>query len=175
MTTEQQLKLQAYLDGELPERETRKVELLLQDDVEAAKLFAELKNTRQALAENEPQIKFPESREFYWSKIAQRIQKLEPEEVSETNFNWRRLLWPISLTAGAIAVCFLAVILQNPAANKSDAIASISPTSISTDVDAPVVESAQADSEAMTYEDKSDGTTLVWFSADENSAPIKTF
>lgn len=170
MTTEQQLKLQAYFDGELPERKARKIELLLQDDRDAAKLLAELKYTRQALVENEPQIKFPESREFYWLKIAREIQKLEPEKDSPENFNWKRLLWPISLTAGAIAVCFLAVILQNPAANETTQAASVS-----SDIDAPVIESAQADSEAMTYEDKSDGTTLVWFSVDESSAAPKTF
>jgi hypothetical protein len=165
------LKLQAHLDGELPEREVRQIELLLQGDREAAKLFAELKSTRQALVENEPQIQFPESREFYWSKIARQIQELEPEEYETSeNFDWRRLLWPISLTAGAIVVCFLAVILQNPVANKvGQAVA------ISSDADMPVVESAQADSEAMTYEDKSDGTTLVWFSVDENFTPTKTF
>ena len=175
MTTEQQLKLQAYLDGELPPREARKIELLLQDDHDAAKLFAELKNTRQALVENERQIQFPESREFYWSKIAREIQKREPEKISAENFNWKRLLWPISLTVGAIAVCFLAVILQNAPTNPSASVAAISSPTISTDADAPDVEPAQANSEAMTYEDKSDGTTLVWFSADENSAATKTF
>ena len=170
MTTEQQLKLQAYLDGELSGREVRSVELWLQDNHDAVKVLTELKNTRQVLTENEPQIQFPESREFYWSKIEREIQKLQPEEISEASFDWRRLLWPISLTAGAIAVCFLAVILQNPVADKPAQAAEVS-----SDGDAPVVESAQADSEAMTYEDKSDGTTLVWFSADDNAAVTKTF
>jgi anti-sigma factor RsiW len=171
VTTEQQLKLQAYADGELPEREAHKVELLLQDDRDAAKLLAELKNTRQALTQNEPQIQFPETREFYWSKIAREIRKLKPEkELSPMSCNWRRLLWPISLTAGAIAVCFLTVILGNPVADRSAQAAAVS-----SDADAPVVETAQADSDAMTYEDKSDGTTLVWFSTDDNPAPSKTF
>jgi len=170
VTTEQQLKLQAFADGELPEREAHKVALLIQDDREAAKLVAELKDTREAIAHAEPQITFPGSREFYWSRIAREIQKREPEKGSPANSNWRRLLWPIGLSAGAIAVCFLTVIYENPVADKPAQAASIS-----SDADAPIVEPAQADSEAITYEDKSDGTTLVWFSADENSAAAKTF
>lgn len=169
MTKEQQLKLQAYLDGELSGREARNVGDWLQDNREAAVLLAELKNTSQALAENEPQIKFPESREFYWSKIAREIQKTGLKRDSAKIFNWKRLLWPVSLAAGAIAVCFVIVISGNSATDRAMQAA------VSADMDTPVVEPAQADSEAITYEIKSDGTTLVWFSADENVAPTKTF
>ncbi|HXE43061.1 MAG TPA: hypothetical protein VN516_08555, partial [Candidatus Baltobacteraceae bacterium] len=113
-------------------------------------------------------LSMPESREFYWSKIAREIQKLEPERNSLAAFDWRRLLWPISLTAGAIAVCFLVVVSQNSPADKfGTAIVA------SSDLDTPIVEPTQADSEAITYQDEADGTTLVWFSADDNSVPAK--
>ena len=47
MTNEQQLKLQAFLDGELPEREAREILAWTQRDSAAAALLAELKNTRR--------------------------------------------------------------------------------------------------------------------------------
>ena len=62
MKQELQLKLQAYLDGELPEGEAREVAGLLAQDAEARALLAELKNTRAALAGFEADIKLPESR-----------------------------------------------------------------------------------------------------------------
>jgi anti-sigma factor RsiW len=169
------LKLQALLDGELPGREAREILAWTQRDAEAAALLVELRSTREAMVKSDLQLSLPETREFFWSKIEREIRKCPPEEISETDFNWRRLLWPISLAAGAIAVCFFAVISQNPVADKPAQGAAVSTAAISSDADTPDVESAQADSEAMTYEDKSDGTTLVWFSADENSATAKTF
>ncbi len=78
MTHEQQLKLQAFLDGELPEREAREILAWTQRDGAAAALLAELKNTRAAMAKSEPHLSVPESREFFWSKIEREIQRLEP-------------------------------------------------------------------------------------------------
>ena len=82
MKDEQQLKLQAYLDGELPDSEVRAVADWIAKDAEAAGLLAELKNTRGALAGFEAEIKLPESREFYWSKIAREIERAERVEQS---------------------------------------------------------------------------------------------
>src|SRR5882757_3184129 len=78
MNQEQQLKLQAFLDGELPEREAHEILTWTQRDPAAAALLAELKNTRQAVAKGEPPLRLPESREFFWSKIEREIQRLEP-------------------------------------------------------------------------------------------------
>ena len=50
MEHEVQLKLQAYLDGELSEAEAREIGNLLAKDREAVALQNELRNTRQALA-----------------------------------------------------------------------------------------------------------------------------
>ena len=46
VNTEQQLKLQAFLDGELPEQEARDMAALVARDAEAADLVAELRHTR---------------------------------------------------------------------------------------------------------------------------------
>ena len=75
---ETQLKLQAFLDGELPEDEARTIAARVAQDPEATDLLAELRNTRQALSLFEEGPKLPESREFYWSKIQRAIEQLEP-------------------------------------------------------------------------------------------------
>jgi len=72
-----QLKVQAWLDGELPEAEAREIAEWLATDREAAALAGELRNTRQALAGHEAEIRLPESREFFWSKIEREIQRRE--------------------------------------------------------------------------------------------------
>ena len=79
MNEELPIKLQALLDGELPETEARAMLNLIARDAEAAALHTELKNTRQALAKFERPIQLPESREFYWSKIAREIERAEPQ------------------------------------------------------------------------------------------------
>src|ERR1051325_978400 len=103
MTEEQQLKLQAFLDGELPENEAREMVSWIARDEEAKALHAELKNTRRAIKESEPIVRVPESREFYWSKIQREIERLEPvaeEPAKISPFVFlRRLLVPISAAA----------------------------------------------------------------------------
>jgi len=78
MNQEQQLKLQAFLDGELAGSEAREILAWTQRDREAAALLAELKNTRQALLKAEPPLSLSESREFFWSKIEREIQRQQP-------------------------------------------------------------------------------------------------
>ena len=77
MDYDAQLKLQAFLDGELPEAEASEVANWLARDREAAALLEELRNTRDALAGFEAGIQLPESREFFWSKVQREIQRLE--------------------------------------------------------------------------------------------------
>jgi|SRR5262245_8295398 len=148
MNEEQQLKLQAFLDGELPEDEARETAAWVARDAEATALLGELRNTRKALADFEPATKLPESREFYWSKIEREIQRLEPvsrpvETVSLASW-LRRLIVP----AGAIAALVIAAII---------AIQPASGAGASTDA-------ALADAGAFTYRDQDEGMTVVWFS-----------
>jgi anti-sigma factor RsiW len=151
MNEELQLKLQAYLDGELPAGEAREVADLLAQNAEAGALLAELKNTRAALKAFESELKLPEPREFYWSKIERQIGRLEKPEVVDAPPAWlsallRRFLVP----AGALAALVIAGILvtrQTPPG---------SPLGV------PETETAFADSDAFTYRDYSTGMTLVW-------------
>ena len=69
MNQDRELQIQAFVDGELSARQARKVEEWLATDAEAQALLRELQATKAALAQNEPQLTLPETREFYWSKI----------------------------------------------------------------------------------------------------------
>jgi anti-sigma factor RsiW len=158
MTIEQQLKLQAWLDGELPEAERRAVEASLAQDAEGAALLAELRHTNGALAGFEGEVKLPESREFYWSKIEREIQRQEqPRSAAgvpgfEFLAGWRRFLVPV----GAVAALALLLI------GSQTVLHNAGPSS--------GIVAAFVDEHAFTYRDQSQGTTLVWLSyaADDN-------
>lgn len=158
MNEQQQLRLQAFLDGELPEKERREVAAWVERDEAAARLLAGLKAVHETLVVAEPAATMPESREFFWSRIEREIQRCDREQ-AEVPFavNWRRWLWPV----GAMAAFFLVVMLSRPAPEPETVAA------VTVDVDTPIVETAQPDEAAATYCDKSSGVTLVWFSTDE--------
>src|SRR3954463_8797743 len=113
MTDEQQLKLQAFLDGELPETDSREIAAWLARDADATALLGELKNTRNALKGFEPELKVPESREFYWSKIKREIERsapvVAPVETVSLFARLRRVLMPLGAVAAVALMGFLAV------------------------------------------------------------------
>ena len=149
MNLDFQLKLQAYLDGELPAAEARELERTLAADAPARALLAELRNTSAALAQFEAGAKHPESREFFWSKIQREIARAEkaPAPVRESASFWRRFLIP----AGAAASLALAALLALPVVlgGRGGAVS---------------VETLLVDSGAMTYRDDAERMTLVWLS-----------
>lgn len=154
MTQETQFKLQAYLDGELSTAECAEMETLLRQDELARNLMTELSQTTRVLTAHEPNLKVPESREFYWSKIQREINlgpapALAPAVSIGT---WlRRLLVP----AGAVAGLAIAVTLSLPRESAA--------TNFFT---------ASGDAVALTYENYNTGTTLVWLDfADETASP----
>ena len=104
MNTE--LKLQAFLDGELDVREAREVAALLDQDVQSAALMQELKWTKGAIAGNEADVKLPESREFFWSKIERTIAVAEKQAVVAPVDRawWVKLLYPATGLAAIVAV-----------------------------------------------------------------------
>ena len=162
MTEEQQLKVQSFLDGELPEGEAREVVSLIARDEEAKALHAELKNTRRAVKDSEANVRLPESREFFWSKIAREIERLEPTPESKPSVSLfdhlRRLLVPMSAAAVILIAGLIAFRPAGPGHSTEE-------------------EMAMADSGAFTYHDYSAGMTLVWlpFPAEndlaQNSSP----
>ena len=164
MKQELQLKLQAYLDGELPDGEARETADLLAQDAEARALLAELKNTRAALAGFAADIKLPESREFYWSKIEREIERqsrmIEPERKFASPFAFfRRRLAPVGVAA-VLAIVGMVAIRQ-------------------VDFGGPgglEVKAEFVDGGALTYRDHAQGLTLVWlpYPAESESAPTDT-
>jgi len=107
MKLESELELQAYLDDELSPLQARKIAASLAQDEQARLLLAELKWAKAAVAGAEPDLKVPESREFYWSKIQRQIERAEPVQprlAPRFFLAWRRLVAPL---AGVALVTFL--------------------------------------------------------------------
>jgi anti-sigma factor RsiW len=111
MKHEFELTLQAYLDGELPERKAREVQAKIQSTAGAATLLEELTATRDALRGNEPEYSLPESREFYWGKIERSIGAGEPAArpaQSHSWYAWFFRYWP-QLSGASVAALVLTV------------------------------------------------------------------
>jgi|SRR6185369_975558 anti-sigma factor RsiW len=110
MNQDQELKIQAFLDGELSEREARDVQQWLASDAQAQALVTELRTTTSYLKGNEPALALPETREFYWNKIQREIERQEaaPATAARLPFwiAWRRYFAPM---AGVAAVTMLVV------------------------------------------------------------------
>jgi anti-sigma factor RsiW len=154
MNRESQIKLAAYLDGELPPAESRQVETWVASDPAAEVLLAELRLTRDAMRGNELEVKLPESREFYWSKIQQAIEKqsanagelaARPEPMAWF-YGLRRLLLPLS---GFALVMLLAVGSINLLVGE----AVMEPAEI---------ENVSEDTLAFSFRNQSEKMTVVW-------------
>jgi anti-sigma factor RsiW len=153
MTQETQFKLQAYLDGELSDAERGEVEVLLRQNAAARDLLTELSQTAEVVTAHAAEIKVPEAREFYWSKIQREISRpTAPAPQPEVSLGtWlRRLLVP----AGAVAGLLIAAMLSWPR-----------------ETGAAALYTASGDAVAFTYENHSTGTTLVWLDFPDNYDP----
>ncbi len=152
MDFQEQLKLQAFVDGELPEAEAKEVARRIERDPQAAALVAELRNMNGALAEFESELRVPESREFFWSKIERDIRRAEavPAQPVRVPFHLRlrRFLMPVT---GIAMVAIAAIVVT-----RQEGVTLI-PGGVET-------ETALSDANAFTYRDYSGGTTLVWLS-----------
>jgi anti-sigma factor RsiW len=155
-----QLKVQAYLDGELSGSETRQVEQWLAEDPQARQLHAELKTTRGTLHTNEPEVKLPVPHAFNWSQIQKRIAAEQAAEVSgaATGFDWlgalRRYLAPITTLAVALilAIGIGALLTANPASDYVE------------------IENYSADLNISSFHATSEKMFVVWVSAKESTA-----
>jgi anti-sigma factor RsiW len=152
MDLDSQLKLQAYLDGELPEAEARAVANWLAKDREAVALHTELRNTRQALVGFEIGVLLPESREFFWSKIEREIQREEQPAARPQSVPLLMRLQRILVPASAVAALVLAGLLIN------GQFGLLSGSAVADNL------SSLDDAGALTYHDYDAGTTLVWLS-----------
>lgn len=148
------LKLQAYLDGELPSGEARRAAELVEKDPGAKALFEELKGAKSLLAGNELELQVPESREFYWSKIAREIGRQESKPAAEpagARRWWLRLIAP----AGAVAALVLGVTLAlKPASGQKSGWATLAEAQ---EIDTPLEETS-----SITFRSEAAAMTVVW-------------
>ncbi len=154
---ERELKLQAYLDGELTAAEAAEVERWLDQDAQMVALSTELKQTKTALKTGEMEVKCPETREFYWSKIARSIE-LEERQVARAAAPqvawWRKLLIPV----GALGALALTVTMLQPVGQHDK------PSVVAKQISQAISEVEPLDESmgAITYKDNSEGVTVVW-------------
>jgi anti-sigma factor RsiW len=148
MDYQEQLRLQAYLDGELSPEEAQAVANRLASDEAVSALAGELRQTKTVLAGFEKDLKLPETREFYWSKIQREIVRAESREASGSAapsllMRLRRLLVP---AAGAALVGLAALTVLRPGSQLTGVVTSA------------------ADPGVFVYRDYAAGATLVWLS-----------
>jgi anti-sigma factor RsiW len=161
MNIEQQLSLQAYLDGELNAGEARQVEAALAADPSAQALLAELRQTQAVLRANEPVCPVPETREFYWSKIERAITRAEAREEQTVWWPslwlaWRRALVPV---AGLALVALLAVytIQVGPGLTEDNSLVEI--------------ENPSDDTGSYSFRSQSENMFVVWVYNKETAPP----
>ncbi len=151
MEYEDQLKVQAYLDGELRPDEARQMAERLARDKEAALLVQELQQTRAALAGFEDGISLPETRDFYWSKIQRELQR-EQAPAHAANAPSSALAWLFGLLRPAVALAL--VVLVGSLVVRETWPRPPSHSAVT----------ALEDPAAFTYHDAVAGVTLVWLS-----------
>ncbi len=167
MNGELQLKLQAWVDGELTADDSRAVQAMVSSDPEAAAMAAELKTTRSWVAANEPARAVPASREFYWSQIRRSIEQAERSEtvssaggVSVFLAALRRFMIPASGLALVMLVAALSVKF-------------FSPTSLEEAVQMIEVENLSDDMSSISYRSHADKMFVVYVYAKDQSAPAE--
>ena len=146
MKHELELKVQAWLDGEMSDHEAARIADWVARDAEAGVLAAELGTVRKAMVSNELIAPLPETREFHWSKIERQIQRealtLDRPPVSWLA-RWRRLLIPLGgVTALACVLTLTVKQMHRPAFDE--------------------ISATGQGMEAVTFHDQSAEMTVVW-------------
>lgn len=149
MNHERELKLMAYLDGELSSCESDEVDGWLRHDPQGRALLEELRSTRAALQANEPEHPLPVSPDFYWSQIARAIERdvRGAEPAAHRRPWWAGWLAPAGATAVTLALAVLAfqMVRQNPALGVGDEIAT-----------------GEDGGDSITFRSEADAITVVW-------------
>jgi anti-sigma factor RsiW len=143
MNHEEQLRLQAYLDGELSSRAARRTAEYLAQEPAAQELLAELRQTKAILSAHESAVKVPATREFYWAQI-ERCLETAPQFVSARPIlAWIKWLLPIG--AAALLVFWLGI--YPASSGKSGPV---------------VIVNSSAEASCITFHSDSEGISVVW-------------
>ena len=162
MNHEFELKIQAWLDGEMSDQEAARIAELVANDPKASALALELGTARTAMAGNELLAPLPESREFHWSKIARQIERETPVAPSRQGVSWTARWRKFALPLGGVAAlaCTFAVVLQQMQQPTFDEISA-----------------TNQGMDAVTFHDQSAGMTVVWLQdssqATDSAQPAK--
>jgi anti-sigma factor RsiW len=163
MNHEQELKLQAWLDGEMPPHEASRFEEELITLPDARPLIESLKSAKSALQGNELARPLGETREFYWSQIRRRIEQAprQPQTASPWLWlaRWRRYLVP------AMGAAFVFVLVMNATFHSEPVMVPDETADTASGI------------EATTFHDQAEGITIVWLQntpqlAMQSDAPI---
>jgi anti-sigma factor RsiW len=152
MNMDQHLKLQAYMDGELPAAEAKQVEASLSNDAESRALLGELKMTKAVLAGNELAPQLPEAREFYWGKIGREINRAEqpaPAIGWSWQANWLKWLLPATGALTALAVMMFATRETSPGLDET--------------------ENALEETSIVSFRSPAEKMSVIWVQSDVNS------
>lgn len=125
MNWEQQLEVQAWVDGELSARDAGRVAAFVESDANVRALAEELRTTRAFVSSNEPEFKVADTREFYWSQIRRQIDAAEQGAAADGSSSapsvagwvaaWRRFTTPLSGFALVLVLAFGSFsLLRNP-------------------------------------------------------------
>lgn len=155
INADQALKLQAWVDGELPGPEAARLDQWVAADPEAAALAAELRTMRTLLRSTEPVRPLPHSREFNWAQIRRGIERLEPRSTARAaeQLPWWHWLWRPSAAFGLAAVLALAVLVASGVGRNAAHLAI-----------AHEIETSVETSSPITFRSESERMTVVWIS-----------
>ena len=155
MKLESQLRVQTFLDGELPAQEAQAAADWLTRDAEAQALHAELKATKSLLAGNEVEFKLPEGKEFYWSKIAREIERNEGRSVPPTPVRAWSSWWRWVAPLGGVAILALVLSLSGKLSlNSRSILVSLG--------DVQEIETPLDDVSVISFRSESEGMSVVW-------------
>lgn len=154
MTEDQKMRLQAWVDGELRGRERRQVESWLAQDANAQAWAADLRAIARCLAAHETPRPVPESRQFYWSKIARAIELELAADEAVQRFtpwaSWRRWWVP----AAALSVLALGGFLLTRTLPDRQSPAVLA---VASEIETPIKEVS-----SFSFRAESERMTVVW-------------
>jgi anti-sigma factor RsiW len=158
MNRELQEKIQAWVDGELDASEARRIADLTQSDPSALALANNLRGFRDLVRQHPPERAVDASRDFYWSRIRQGIERAETIRPARTTPKTapnpaRWLAWFIPSAVVALA----AVFVLRPESNPVPARESQAPVLVE-----HVVESPLEEMNTLTFYSSNDAMTVVW-------------
>ncbi|MBL9129104.1 MAG: hypothetical protein JNL97_15750 [Verrucomicrobiales bacterium] len=160
MNPEHHERIQAWVDGELDAAEARDIAAFVRANSSAAALADNLRGFRDLIRNHPPEPAVDASRDFYWSRIRQGIERAETESADAEPARTRSSSTPAWLAwlipGAAIATVALFALRPDPLHLPGAARAS-APVLVE-----HVVESPLTEVNTLTFYSAADGMTVVW-------------